>query len=281
MLDKCIITGFADEIDASFDVQLRVLNEIGQNYIELRSADGVGIADFDMEKAKVIKSKMDANGIKVSAIGSPIGKIDITDDFDNHFEKYKHIVELAHHFETDYIRMFSFYLPGDKPADDFFDEVIDRTGKLVDYAKSEGVVLLHENEKGIYGACARECKKLMDVFYGDNYKAIFDFANFIQCDQDTLEAYEILKDYIAYIHVKDALSYTHEVVLPGTGAGHLADIFSALDKKGFDGFLSLEPHLFNFVGLDRLEQGEIEVKKESNGIQAYKAAHNSLINLLV
>ena len=87
MLDKCIITGFADEIDASFDVQLRVLNEIGQNYIELRSAGGVGIADFDMEKAKDIKSKMDANGIKVSAIGSPIGKIGITDDFDNHFEK--------------------------------------------------------------------------------------------------------------------------------------------------------------------------------------------------
>ena len=133
MLDKCIITGFADEIDASFDVQLRVLNEIGQKYIELRSADGVGIADFDMEKAKDIKSKMDANGIKVSAIGSPIGKIGITDDFDAHFEKYKHIVELAHHFETDYIRMFSFYLPGDKPADEFFNEVVDRTGKLVDY----------------------------------------------------------------------------------------------------------------------------------------------------
>ncbi len=280
MLSKCIITGFADEIDASFEVQTRVLKEIGQNHIELRSADGVGIADFDMRKACSIKEQMDDCGLKVSAIGSPIGKIGIHDDFEAHMEKYKHIVELAHHFETDYIRLFSFYLPGDKPTDDFFNEVTEKTGKMVDYAKAEGVVLLHENEKGIYGAGARECKKLMDVFYGDNYKAIFDFANFIQCDQDTLEAYELLKDYIAYIHVKDAVWGTGEVVLPGTGAGHLREIFNTLDANGYDGFLSLEPHLFNFVGLDKLEQGEIKVKKESNGIQAYKAAHNSLMNIL-
>ena len=87
MLEKSLISGFADEIDSAFDVQLGVLESLGQKYIELRAADGIGIADFTMDKAKEIKEKMDACGIAVSAIGSPIGKIGINDEFEPHFEK--------------------------------------------------------------------------------------------------------------------------------------------------------------------------------------------------
>lgn len=101
-------------------------------------------------------------------------------------------------------------------------EVFDRIGKFVDYASANDTLLLHENEKDIYGAMAPECKKLMDTFYGDHFKAIFDFANFVQCGQDTLEAYEMLKSYIAYIHVKDALKSDQSVVPAGYGDGNVA-----------------------------------------------------------
>ena len=108
MLDKCKISGFADEIAADFDEQLRVLTDLGQKFLELRGADGIGVADLTMEKAAELKEKLDKAGIGVSAIGSPIGKIGITDDFAPHFEKYKKVVELAKFFGTPYIRMFSF-----------------------------------------------------------------------------------------------------------------------------------------------------------------------------
>lgn len=279
MLDQCKMTGFADEIDSRFDVQLQVLGELGQKYIELRGADGTGVADIGMEKAAELKKKMADQGVGVSAIGSPIGKIGINDDFAPHFESYKHIVELAQFFDAPYIRMFSFYLPEEKETEKYREQVFERMGRMIDYAKAEKVTLLHENEKGIYGAMAPECRRLLDEFYGEHFQGIFDFANFVQCRQDTLEAYQLLEPYIRYIHVKDAVWDSGEVVLPGQGDGHLAEIFAKLDAKGFDGFLSMEPHLFHFAGLDKLEK-DPGAKKESNGIAAYKAAYRSLRELL-
>ena len=102
----------------------------------------------------------------------------------------------------------------------------------MDYASANDTLLLHENEKDIYGAMALECKKLMDTFYGDHFKAIFDFANFVQCGQDTLEAYEMLKSYIAYIHVKDALKSDQSVVPAGYGDGNVAVILKRLSASG-------------------------------------------------
>ena len=114
MLRDCLISGFADEINRDFGVQLKTLQELGQKYIELRAADGIGVADMTTEQAKGFHDRMSAAGIRVSAIGSPIGKIGITDDFEPHFEKFRHVVELAKLFDTQNIRMFSFYIPQGK-----------------------------------------------------------------------------------------------------------------------------------------------------------------------
>jgi len=279
MLEKCNISGFADEIAADFDEQLRVLTDLGQKFLELRGADGINVADLTMEKAAELKEKLDKAGIGVSAIGSPIGKIGITDDFAPHFEKYKKVVALAKFFNTPYIRMFSFYLPGGEETDKYKDEVFNRMEQFVEYAKEQNVILLHENEKGIYGAMAPECKRLFERFYGDHFQGIFDFANFVQCRQDTLEAYEMLAPYINYFHVKDAMWENEEVVLPGEGDGHLEEILTKAAKSGFEGYLSLEPHLFHFKGFENLENGDVK-KKEGNGALAFRAAHASLCKIL-
>lgn len=285
MLEKCIITGFADEIHRDFDVQLEVIGKLGQKYIELRGADGINIADMTMENAYDFKARMVEKGVKVSALGSPIGKIGITDDFAPHFEKFKYVVELAKVFETPYIRMFSFYMHSDKPAEVFREEVLKRLGKMVEYAKEQNVVLLHENEKGIYGENAARCKELMDAFYGEHFKCIFDFANFVQCRQDTLEAYDLLNPYIHYLHIKDAVWENGEVVPAGEGDGNVKDILSRLNASGYEGFLSLEPHLADFVGLRMLEREEDMQDKathkveEKKGAFAYQLAFSSLEKL--
>lgn len=279
MLNNCMISGFADEIDSSLEVQIKVLGEIGQNYLELRGADGINVADFTIEKANEIKDKLDQAQIKVSAIGSPIGKIGIEDDFEPHFEKYQHIVKLAHLFKTKYIRMFSFYMPEGLDQSQYQPEVFKRLERMISYAEKEHVILLHENEKDIYGDSALRCQELMKEFYGEHFQCIFDFANFVQCKQATLQAYDLLKDYIVYIHVKDAIWETGEVTLPGEGDGQLSSIFTKLEQTGYTGFLSLEPHLFHFVGLEDLQK-ETQDKHESNGIRAYKQAYRSLNKIL-
>jgi sugar phosphate isomerase/epimerase len=279
MLNKCIISGFADEIDKDLDIQLDVLHQLGQEYIEFRGADGVTVGRYTIEQAKETMARLDAAGIKVSSIGSPIGKIKITDDFAPHFEDYKRIVEIAKIMGTKNIRMFSFFIPEGEDADQYEEEVCARLEKFIEYAKEQDVVLLHENEKDIYGDVAYRCLNLMKKYYGDHFKCVFDFANFVQCKQDTLEAYEMLKPYITYIHVKDAIWETAEVVVPGTGDGNLKAILTALDEDGYEGFLSLEPHLVNFGALALLERNAAE-RKLSDGAKAYMLAHGALVELL-
>lgn len=279
MLEKCRLSGFADEIHADIEKQIKLLNQLGQKYIELRSANGKGIADYTMEEAMHIKEKLDAKGIKISAIGSPIGKILITDPFEPHYEKFKHVVSLAKLFETKYIRMFSFFIPQGENPNNYREEVFARIEKLVEYAKEKDVTLLHENEKDIYGDTAVRCYDLMNPFFGEHFKCTFDFANFIQCGQDTVEAYDMLKPYIEYIHVKDARMEDGEVVPSGQGDGQLASIFNQLDINGFQGFLSLEPHLSNFDGFNQLEVN-VRDKKQMDGEYTYQFAYHCLKNIL-
>lgn len=279
ILTKCPVSCFADEIDVSVDKQIALLQELGIGWIEFRSGDGKGVADYTEKEAEMLMSRLSANGIRISAVGSPIGKIDITQDFEPHFETYRHIVELAGILDTSFIRMFSFFMPEGEEPDKFRDEVMRRMDLMVEYAAGRNVVLLHENEKGIYGDNAARCLDLMKLFYGDHFRCTFDFANFVQCGQDTMEAYEMLRPYISYIHVKDAMRESGDVVPAGTGDGNVAEILNRLNEEGYAGFLSLEPHLADFAGLKSLEK-EVKERGRTDGEEAFCTAYRALEKLL-
>lgn len=283
MSSKYLISGFADEIAQDLTTQLESLKKLDMHYMEMRGVDGNNLIFHKPEKVKEIKDRLDDAGVLLSALGSPLGKIGISDSFEKHFEEFKRAVEIAQQMDCKNIRMFSFYMPNEN-REQYKGEVFDRLGRFVDYAKANDAVLLHENEKGIYGEKAKECRELMDAFRGEHFKAIFDFANFVQAGQDTLEAYELLKDDIAYIHVKDAIAETEQVVPAGMGDGNVAVILEKLYANGFNGFLSLEPHLFNFSGFAGLEKGKDKLEntesKLLNGFEAFSLAHESLIKIL-
>ena len=200
ILTNCPVSCFADEIDPSVDKQTALLKELGIGWIEFRSGDGKGVADYTEKEAEALMRRLSADGIRISAVGSPIGKIDITADFAPHFETYRHVVELAGIWDTSFIRMFSFFIPQGQEPGSFRDEVMRRMDRMVEYAARRNVVLLHENEKDIYGDTAERCLELMKAFYGEHFR-----CTFVQCGQNTLEAYDMLRPYISYIHIKDAL----------------------------------------------------------------------------
>jgi sugar phosphate isomerase/epimerase len=151
---------------------------------------------------------------------------------------------------------------------------------MIDYACEQGVVLLHENEKDIYGDTADRCADLMKELYCDNFKAVFDPANFVQCNQDTKNAYILLKDYIAYMHIKDALYDGGKVVPAGFGDGNVAYILEDLFANGYDGFLSLEPHLGKFTGLAELELDDAMLDLPEGGEGTFILAHRALCGIL-
>lgn len=279
MWNGIVLSGFADEIDPALTKQMEVIKKLGMSHIEMRGVNGKGLVEYSVAEAREIKKQLDDNGIRLSSLGSPIGKIKITDDFEPHFELYKHTVELAHLMETPYIRMFSFFMPEGQDPARYRNQVMEQLGRFADYAKQNGVCLLHENEKDIYGDIASRCLEIMQLYYGDHFQAVFDFANFVQCKQDTLEAYELLKPYIRYVHIKDAVWATGDVVPAGMGDGHVAEILKKLKDSGYQGYLSLEPHLSDFAGFQALEHGAAK-KEKLDGEGAFTLAHQSLQNIL-
>lgn len=278
-----LLSGFADEISGDLTTQPEWFQRLGMHYIEMRGVDGNNLIYHTDDKVAEIKARLDAAGIALSALGSPLGKIGITDPFEPHFAEFQRAVEIAHRMGTRNIRMFSFYVP-EGETKRYREQVFDRLGRFVDYAAANDVVLLHENEKGIYGERAAECKELMDCFYGEHFKAIFDFANFVQAKQDTLEAYELLGDFVAYVHVKDALWESGSVVPAGMGDGNVSGILKKLYANGFHGFLSREPHLFQFSGFAGLERGKQIASggtaRTLSGAEAFALAQESLLRLL-
>jgi len=239
-----ILSAFADEIDKNLDKQMDVLDKNAISYIEMRSVNGKELVDFTLDEVREIKSELDTRGFKLSAIGSPIGKIMITDNFSKHLDLFKHTLEIAKIMEAKYIRMFSFVIPFKESPEKYRDEVMARWGKFIEVAKGTGITLLHENEKGMYGETAEKCLDLMKTLNCDFVKAVFDPANYVQSDVLVYPAaYNLLKDYIVYIHVKDALYSNHDEVPSGMGDGKLKEILLDLHNSNFKGFLSLEPHL--------------------------------------
>lgn len=245
------VSGFADEISKDLDEQIALLTELGISSIEFRSAWGTKVLDLDEEQLRTAKSKLDAAGITLSSVGSDLGKIQVTDPFEEHLERARHGVEVAQFFGAPYIRMFSFFIPEGDDPDSHRDEVMRRTRAMVDLAEAAGVTLLHENEKDIYGDIPRRVVDLMETIDSPHYRAILDPANYVQCGIKPYdEAYDAVREHTAYVHCKDAKFPTGgdlgEVVPSGEGDGQFRELFAALKDSGFDGFFSIEPHLGDF-----------------------------------
>ena len=287
-MEKIIISGFADEISPDLDKQLKVVRELGMDHISLRSADGKGIADYTAEEfAEKLLPRLDEAQVKISSMGSPIGKIpvDSEEDFEKQKKQLEEICKMCKLSGCRYIRMFSFYIPKDKNPDDYKDEVIAKLKEFEEIARKYEVVLLHENEKDIYGDIARRCKVIFDEIPSPYLKAAFDFANFVQCGEDTEQCWNLLDPYIEYIHIKDAVTTGNENVLCGTGEGKIQQLLTrAIRDEGYEGFLTLEPHLVIFESLSALEVEEahhvIRRNKAKDGAEGYAMQYHALMDIL-
>ncbi|AGL19853.1 sugar phosphate isomerase/epimerase [Actinoplanes sp. N902-109] len=238
------LSGFVDEISADFTEQCRVAAGLGLRYVELRSAWDVNILDLTPARLAVMRTTLAEHDLRVSSIGSPIGKIFVDEPFAPHLDRMRHAAEVARFFAAPYVRIFSFFLrPGADPAA-HRDEVIDRMRALARVAEEADLVLLHENEKAIYGDVPARCRDVVRSVGSPHLRLAWDPANFVQVGvRPYAEGYDILRPHLAYVQIKDALAGDGTVVPAGEGDGDVAETVRALRHDGFDGFFSLEPHL--------------------------------------
>lgn len=238
------ISAFADEIGDDLELQIATLQANNVGNIELRGVWGKNVLALTEDEVKAVKKRANESGLGFSAVGSPLGKFPLDGDFNLQMEALKKALETAAILEAPYIRMFSFHIPkGEDPAI-FRTQVIDWLGQMIRETEKTGVILAHENEKGIYGDTGERCLDLYTTLQSRSFTGVFDFANFVQCDQRPYEdCWRKLEPYITYFHIKDAQMGTGKVVPAGQGDGDVEKILGEAFRKGFDNFLTLEPHL--------------------------------------
>jgi len=236
------LSGFADEIGPDLGLQIETLASENMKFLELRGVWDTNVLDLGNDQRAEVRERLGDAGIRVSSIGSPIGKVRIDEPWADHVERFKAALDAAEFFEAPYIRLFSYYPPEDGTIADHRDEVIRRLNEQVEMAAGRAVTLLHENEADIYGEKPDACLDLHENVPG--LKAVFDPANFVQAAVKPAEAWAALKEHVVYFHIKDAVAGTGKVVPAGEGDGDIPEILrEAICERGYSGFISLEPHL--------------------------------------
>ena len=275
---KFELSAFTDEYSPNMEEQIKGMLENNIKYTELRGVNGKNVSEITTDEAKQVKEMLSANGLAVWSVGSPLGKIKLTDDINKHIDLVKRVCETACILDTKNIRVFSFYVPNTYDIAPYRAQVMEYMNMMLEASKPYGTILCHENEKGIYGARTAGVKDIIDTF-GDGYRCIFDPANFIQEDVVTYpDAFNVLKDDIYYMHIKDARA-DKSIAPAGRGIGRIPEILSELNKRDGTVVLTLEPHLRVFSGLAQLEESGSTTEildQYPTSAAAFNAATNAL-----
>ncbi len=241
------LSAFADEVTDEFLGQVEYLASQGVGCIEPRFINKKNIMDLNKTELDEAKKMIDDRGLKVSAIGSPIGKVRLDEPFDKHLDRFKHAIDLAVFFETPFIRMFSYYAPEGKNIDDYRNEVIDRMAAKVDLLSGVDVTMVHENEAHIYGHTAEHCVEMVEAVNSPKFRLVYDPANFVWGEKITNNVetcWPLMKPYVVHVHIKDwKLGAADVGSIPGQGDGQIKELLAELAAAGYDGCLTMEPHL--------------------------------------
>lgn len=241
------LSAFADEVTEDFRSQVEFLAKERVGYIEPRFVNRKNIMDLNRSELDEARRMIRDHGLKVSAIGSPIGKVRLDEPFEPYLDKFKHAVDLAQFFETPFVRMFSYYAPQGKNIDDYRDQVLERMAAKVQVVEGTDVTMVHENEAHIYGHTAENCADLIEAVGSDRLRLAYDPANFVWGEKITnnVEAcWPVMKPYVVHIHIKDWKLGAPDVgSLPGQGDGQIKELLAELAAMKYDGCMTMEPHL--------------------------------------
>ncbi|ODT99077.1 MAG: xylose isomerase [Planctomycetes bacterium SCN 63-9] len=251
------LSAFADEISPDPVEQIDVLSRHGIKHIEFRAIHGTNVLDLSPAQHEDFRILLDSHGFGLSAIGSPIGKIQITDPFEAHLDRFTLAMDLADFYRAPRIRIFSFYMPARENPETHREEVLRRMSELAQRAADRGITLLLENEKGIYGDTAARVHDILGSVNSPSLVHAFDPANYVECGQPVREAWTLLLPWAKHFHVKDYDAKKEVNVPAGEGDGLIPELLQDAASWGYEGFCVLEPHLvvaeksYGFTGPER------------------------------
>lgn len=242
------LSAFGDEIDPDLATQLATLRDLRIGRLELRGAWGTNVLDLTDQQVRDVSRLCAEYGVTVSCLGSPVGKTPILDPIETEAANLARLFEIGRALGTRLIRVFSFYPPDTESNagyDTYVQESARRLARLTELAAGAGFFLLLENEKEIVTDTPERCLAVLRQVGSANLRFTWDPANFVQVGvaHPVTQGWELLKPYLAYVHIKDAMLAGGSVRPAGQGDGQVKELLLGLKAMGYRGVLALEPHL--------------------------------------
>jgi len=248
------LTGFADEAAPDIDNQIRITKSLGWKNIESRNIDGTNLHELSEEDFDQVAGKLEEAGVRVNCFGSTIANWakDVNDDFDITLGEVGRAIPRMQRLGSKLVRIMSYKVV---PGEDLKKEERFRRLREVQKRFSDaGRTVVHENCMNYGGMSVQHTLELVENVPG--LKLVFDTGNCAfnkdqskpepRPYQNSWEFYQTVKEHVEYIHIKDAKKTEgpkEEYTFPGEGDGDVDQILEDLVKTGYEGGISIEPHL--------------------------------------
>lgn len=255
------VSGLSDEVtrDWQLEAGLDVLMWLGLKWVELRAADGQWLHDMDDATFNDVIRRVDRRGLQVSGLASKLGRAPLDEGaFEVEEADARRVLARVRDAGIPFVRVMG-YGRGQCDERVWHQKTISCLSRMAESADQFSVNLILENAPmaSQWTSSPDGCSAVMKAVNSPRLQMLFDPANFVSAGHDPVEAFKVLKPHIAYFHVKD-LRRVGEFCLPGDGICGIPEALATLHKDGFDGFVSLEPHLRHnesphFSGMDFAE----------------------------
>lgn len=241
---KFTLTAFADEVSPNLDEQLAALTAHGVKGLDVRSVEGVNVLDLTLNDYERIRDEVAERGLHVSCVGSPVNKVpyDVMGQ-GRELDRLRKACYAAARLNTKKIRLFTPEVPEDE-HEARTDDVIKWMKEQKQIVQEHGLIALHENDAKFWGAYPQNAKRLFEALGDDSFKAAFDFANTVLLGFRAMDDwFPWLLPHLDTLHIKDAIQAEGKVVPAGEGDGQIRETLAYLIGEGWNGLLTMEPHL--------------------------------------
>ncbi|MFO1540738.1 MAG: sugar phosphate isomerase/epimerase family protein [Chloroflexota bacterium] len=257
-------TGLADEAARDLPTQIAITKELGWSSIESRNIDGVLLHELSDEAFERVVEQLDGSGVRINCVASGIANwgTSIDEPFDRTLGEARRAIARMQRLGTPLIRIMSFAIREDAAGralpEQHEAERFRRLRELHAMFSDAGLTPVHENCMNYGGMGWTYTQRLLDEVPG--LQLVFDTGNPVHSDdnsaqpgpdgrlpkQSAWEFYRHVRDHVIYIQVKDARMVNADDVVhtwPGEGDGDVRRILADMLARGYDGGISIEPHL--------------------------------------
>ena len=241
------LCGIGDEAGAALGAQVDAHRALGWSTIELRTVDGKSVADLSREEFARLSDHLDRAGLEVPVLCSRIGSWDRgpSRGFAEDLDELDRLLDRAEVLGARWIRIMSYPdLSDESPSSEA--AAVSRIRALLAMAEFRGVGLLHENCVGWAGGAHPErVLRLLEGTDSEWFGCLFDIGNGLAYGYEAIDVLGALSPFVHHVHVKDGVSTASGVrwVPPGDGEAGVAECLRHLFDRGYDGYLSIEPHI--------------------------------------